>query len=347
MSQTEWPLRAARVERGWSQSRAAEALAALAAQRGAAVAAPLSLKTQLSRWENQHALPDEHYRALLCELYESTPVELGLRDPSEQAETGRSEAEELRAALAASAAIDDSALELIRAQLESTRALDDRLGAAAAAGSAQAQLSYLEGALRHAVNPITRRLLGHLVVDAATLSGRLALDLARPTEAWRYGETAKVGAREAESSTLLGYAMVEQSAVLTEVGEPRSAVSIVELAISMLSGEPPGEVRAWFEAARGGAMAHAGAANEAHTAYQSAERALTERPGRMDLTYPDLPIEFDFRALRRHRGHDLPQRDLAGAIDEMLTQDPTAVPVTPHSLSTPPEGISDDPIRVR
>jgi transcriptional regulator with XRE-family HTH domain len=303
MNQSEWPLRAARVERGWSQSRAAEELAALAAQRGVAVAAPLSLKTQLSRWENQHALPDGHYRTMLCELYQSTPGDLGLRDPSEQAESGRSEADELRAALAASAAIDDSALELIRTQLESTRALDDRLGAAAVAGSAQAQLSYLESALRHSVNAMTRRLLGHLVVDAATLSGRLALDLVRPAEAWRYGETAKAGAREAESSTLLGYAMVEQSAVLTEVGEPSSAISIVEQAISMVSNDAPGQVRAWFEAARGGAMANAGAASEAHTAYQSAERALAERPGRMDLTYPDLPIDFDFPALRRRRGH--------------------------------------------
>jgi transcriptional regulator with XRE-family HTH domain len=303
MSQTEWPLRAARVERGWSQSRAAEELAAVAAQRGVAVAAPLSLKTQLSRWENQHALPDEHYRALLCELYQSTLVELGLLDPSDQGDTRRSEAEELRAALAASAAIDDSALELIRGQLESTRALDDRLGAAAVAGSAQAQLSYLEGALRHAVNPTTRRLLGHLVVDAATLTGRLALDLARPTEAWRCGETAKVGAREAESATLLAYAMVEQSAVLAEVGEPSTAVGLVEQAISMVSGDTPGRVRAWFEAARGAAMANAGAAGEAHAAYQSAERELAERAGRMEITYPALPIEFDLRALHRHRGH--------------------------------------------
>jgi len=303
MSQTEWPLRAVRVERGWSQSRAAEELATLAAQRGVVVAAPLSLKTQLSRWENQHALPDEHYRALLCELYQSTLAELGLRDPSEQAETGRSEPEELRAALAASAAIDDTALDLIRGQLESTKALDNRLGAAAVVGSAHAQLSYLEGALRHALNPTTRRLLGHLLVDAATLSGRLALDLARPTEAWRCGEAAKAGAREAESTTLLGYAMVEQSAVLTEVGEPSSAVSIVEQAVSILSGDAPGQVRAWFEAARGGAMANAGSAGEAHAAYQNAERALTGTPGRTDTTYLDLPINFDSPALRRHRGH--------------------------------------------
>ncbi|MDT7646289.1 MAG: hypothetical protein QOC75_3289, partial [Pseudonocardiales bacterium] len=41
MSQTDWPLRAARVARGWSQSRAADELASVASARGVAVAAPL------------------------------------------------------------------------------------------------------------------------------------------------------------------------------------------------------------------------------------------------------------------------------------------------------------------
>jgi type III secretion system FlhB-like substrate exporter len=66
------PLRAARLTRAWSQVRAAEEIAELARARGIAVAAPVSLKTQLSRWENQHALPEEHYRALLCALYDTT-----------------------------------------------------------------------------------------------------------------------------------------------------------------------------------------------------------------------------------------------------------------------------------
>ncbi|MDT7692383.1 MAG: hypothetical protein QOI75_1750, partial [Pseudonocardiales bacterium] len=144
MSQTDWPLRAARVARGWSQSRAAEELASVASARGVAVAAPLSLKTQLSRWENQHAQPEEHYRGLLCELYESTESELGLSEPSGPPGTVTVGADALRAQLAAAAAVDETAIELIRDQLRTTRALDDRLGTAAVAGSAYAQLSYLE-----------------------------------------------------------------------------------------------------------------------------------------------------------------------------------------------------------
>ena len=40
------------------------------------VASAASLKTQLSRWENGHVTPD-YYQALLCELFEATPGELG------------------------------------------------------------------------------------------------------------------------------------------------------------------------------------------------------------------------------------------------------------------------------
>ena len=305
MSQTEGPLRAARIARGWSQSRAAEELVALAAERGVAVAAPPSLKTQLSRWENQHALPEEHYRALLRELYRSTDSELGLVEPTDSAESAESDAHTLRARLAEAAAIDAPALELLREQLRTTRALDDQLGGAAAIGSAQAQLSYLEGAMRHALVLRIRRELAALVVSAATLCGRLALDHAKPTEAWRYYETAKASAREATSPTLLGYATVEQASVLIEIGEQVTALSTVEQAISMAAGEAPSPLRAWFEASRGEVMALSGAVDEAHAAYRSAERELSERPEEVDIAFAGLPplLKFDLPALRRRRGH--------------------------------------------
>jgi transcriptional regulator with XRE-family HTH domain len=304
MSQTDWPLRAARVARGWSQSRAAEELASAASARGVAVAAPLSLKTQLSRWENQHAQPEEHYRGLLCELYESTESELGLSEPSGPPGTDAVGADALRAQLAAAAAVDETAIELIRNQLRTTRALDDRLGTAAVAGSAYAQLSYLEGALWHTTRPVHRRRLGRLVVDAATLAGRLALDGARATEAWRHYETAKVGAREAESPTLLGYSMVEQATVLADIGERATALELVEQGVTMVATDTPGPQRAWFEAARGEALATAGVARPAHEAYRSAEQQLNDHPVDSDTSFAEIPfLEFDLAALHRYRGH--------------------------------------------
>jgi transcriptional regulator with XRE-family HTH domain len=70
------PLQAARHAKGWSQSRAVWELMQLAKRKKINVASDRSLKTQLSRWENGHITPD-FYRPLLCELYNSTPAELG------------------------------------------------------------------------------------------------------------------------------------------------------------------------------------------------------------------------------------------------------------------------------
>ena len=70
------PLQAARRARGWSQVRAVSELMRLARWKEIEVASAASLKTQLSRWENGHVTPD-YYQELLCELYGSTPGELG------------------------------------------------------------------------------------------------------------------------------------------------------------------------------------------------------------------------------------------------------------------------------
>jgi len=70
------PLQTARRARGWSQARAVSELLRLARWKRIGVASATSLKTQLSRWENGHVTPD-YYQGLLCEVYRSTPGELG------------------------------------------------------------------------------------------------------------------------------------------------------------------------------------------------------------------------------------------------------------------------------
>jgi transcriptional regulator with XRE-family HTH domain len=70
------PLQAARRARGWSQPRMAYELGRLAQQKKISIATAASLKTEISRWENGHITPD-FYKPLLCELFKSTPGELG------------------------------------------------------------------------------------------------------------------------------------------------------------------------------------------------------------------------------------------------------------------------------
>lgn len=319
MNQPVGPLRAARVTRAWSQTRAAQEIASLAAERGVIVAAPLSLKTQLSRWENRHALPEGHYRTLLCELYESSERELGLVEAEQEIAATQHSAELLRHSLAEAGAVDDDGIELLRAQLSTARRLDRKLGAAAAEDSVRAQLSHLERTLAHAVRSRARRELAILVADAATLAGQHSLDRSRPSEAWSDFETAKAAAREAESSPLMGYAMARQSSVLLELGEHRLAVEVVEQATGVVRVDAPGSLRAWFSACRGHALALAGEQRPARSAYLMAERQMNEQPTRIDIAYPELGfLRFDESDLLRHRGRTrLVLRDNTAAIDDL------------------------------
>ena len=303
MTEIAGPLRAARQARGWSQSRAAEKLATLARLRGIEVAAPASLKTQLSRWENQHALPDPHYRTLLAELYQSSEPDLGLTELGGSSVDAGTEAESLRADLTAFAAMDETALTLLRDQLRATHAVDDELGGTASAGAVRAQLEFLEHALRHTIHTGNRRELGRLVADAACLSGRVALDRSRHAEAWSCYETAKFGAHEAESPPLLSVALAEQAAVSSDIGESEPALSMVERAIAASAPAAFGPLRAWLEASRGAALAGVGSAEGARAAYQESERELSTAAG-MDISFRELPsFRFDLAGFRGHRGH--------------------------------------------
>src|SRR5215218_5739830 len=73
-------LRAAREERGWSQSRLMYELERHAGASGLAVPGRESLRIMLSRWENGRVRPDDSYRRLLSGIYDRTAEELGIDD---------------------------------------------------------------------------------------------------------------------------------------------------------------------------------------------------------------------------------------------------------------------------
>lgn len=320
MNQPDSPLRAARVARKWSQARVAEELAALAAERGTAVAAPVSLKTQLSRWENQHATPEAHYRALMCELYDSTEVELGLADPAADpgpAEPGESR---LRADLATAAALDTEGLSLLREQIATTRRLDHRLGTAAAQELARAQLTHLGRTLAHTVRERPRRELAGLVAAVALLVGEHARDRVLPDEAWQHFETAKAASRESEDPVLLGCAMVRQASLLIDIGEHTAGAGLIDQAAHLAGADAPAPVLAWITASMGHAWAAAGAEDRARSAYRRAEQQITRPTARIDLTFPAATtyLNFDLTALHRHRGHtELVLHDEEAAIADL------------------------------
>src|SRR5437870_772659 len=67
-------LRRARKERGWTQQYVADQ-----------IGAPLALN--VTRWEGGTSVPSAHYVTRLCELFEKTPMELGLLAEEESIST--------------------------------------------------------------------------------------------------------------------------------------------------------------------------------------------------------------------------------------------------------------------
>ena len=263
-------LRAPTAARGWSQADAAGELAALGRATGTPVAAAASLKTLLSRWENGHALPEPHYRSLLAELYGRTPDDLGIAvAPAAGATTA---SDRLRSAIATAAAVDHTGLELWWEQLAVAGRLDDELGAAGAGELVRALVEQLEETLIHTVTPGRRAEVAAVLAGAATLAGTQALDRARPDEAWRRYDRARTAAREAgvpEADAVAG-----QAAVLVDVGDPRTAVELLDLAGPATC--DPAQVR--LDAARAVASAAAGDASAAHEAITAAARRLQHSP---------------------------------------------------------------------
>lgn len=320
MQKVEGALRAARERLGWSQTRAASELAALAAQRGLDVASPASLKTQLSRWENQHVLPEDTYRVLLSELYGRTDAELGLA--AEQGTAEVDEADRLRSDLAVASGLGKTDIDLLEAQLSATNALDHRLGSAAVAGSVDAQLSHLERLFAHALASGLRRRLAGLIGSAAMLAGRVQADCARPASAWRHLERAKQAGQDAGDRYLACWAMVEQAAVLVDIGRQPAAVAVLDVAREHRPDDAGPRFRAWLAAHLGTVHAAGGAADLARAAYRVAEQELGGATASTSLTVDigrptGFRVEFDQAAFRRQRGHGLHtlRDDLAAIAD--------------------------------
>ncbi len=69
--------------------------------------APASLRTAVSRWENGHVIPDQHYRRLFRDIYGLTDAELGFEVRGTHGELEAAEGEdELRARILNSTRVD-------------------------------------------------------------------------------------------------------------------------------------------------------------------------------------------------------------------------------------------------
>src|SRR3954454_22528991 len=112
-------IKAARKERNWSQGRLIAELERVAARRGTQLPGRETLKSRISRWENNHARPDEFYRQLLREALGLDDRELGFEATSHDLDTPA--VESLRSRLEAMSTPDESLLDSLRTQTNAVR----------------------------------------------------------------------------------------------------------------------------------------------------------------------------------------------------------------------------------
>ncbi len=193
--------------------------------------APASLRTAVSRWENGHVIPDQHYRRLFRDIYGLTDAELGFTGAATHSEQKAVDGEdELRARIVNSARVDAGLVALMRGQTDTIRRLDRRLGAPVLLDQMRAHIATLQQLLGHAVLDSARRPIAAALADAAALAGWQALDVGSISQAWNHYEVAKDAARTSHDAALLAHAKGEQVYALLDLDRPLQAFQLIRKA---------------------------------------------------------------------------------------------------------------------
>lgn len=157
-------LRLARLTRGWSQDVLARRIVEARRARGENVDAA-SVKTQLSRWENNHAAPDRLTRDVVAEAFSTTPEGL----------FGLPEDRHLPRAVLLEAHVTPHTIELLRARRVVHAQTDASFGPAEAGALVAHDLATIDGLRRIVPQSLTGE-LHEIAALIAELGGWIAQD---------------------------------------------------------------------------------------------------------------------------------------------------------------------------
>jgi transcriptional regulator with XRE-family HTH domain len=291
-------IKAARKDREWSQTRLIGELERVAHRRGQTLPSRETLKARVSRWENNHAAPDEFYRRLLREALGLDDRELGFVPEVIDAETPA--LEELRARLSTATQADAVLLDSLRNQTEAICTQDRQYGAGALLEQMRGHVNNIEQHLGHTVFDSSRRPLAVLLADAASLAGWQALDRGGVDAAWRFFETAGKAALQGGESALYAFSRVEQAHVLVDLDDPRAAAQLVNSVWAETGAAVAPGMRCWLAAAAAEMHATAGEKDKALGMLSVAESVADAFGG-------ELPpyLVFNQTHLERWCGHTL------------------------------------------
>lgn len=222
-------LRDARLRRGWSQKRLVVELQAAAARRGTELPETLVLKTQISRWENGHRVPDEFYRRLLQDAFDLTAPELGF--VSGGGSIG------LDPALPAGMVSPDL-LDNLQTSLMHLASVDATAGPQTVLALAREQATFVTGLVRGAIG--SKR--SHALRVASRLNeftGWLHQDAGNLDQAARWTDQAISLATEAADPELTAYAVMRRSNIDTDGRDNHAALARANNALETTALEDP------------------------------------------------------------------------------------------------------------
>jgi hypothetical protein len=246
-------------------------------------------------------------RRLLEHIFEVPIAEL-LASPSPREQSGGTEfreweanAAELTRLIRTAEHVDAETVRLLSEQIDTTRRLDRRFGAATLLGALRLHAQHIESLFAHSADGTTSRALATVLTDAHTLAGWQSLDRGEVTAAWDHYRCACDAARAAESPALLAHALAERAVVLADIGRTDDSAAMSTHAREVGRHAPP-LLRSWLAAAHGEALAADDQQDASLRAFTEAERLLPASRERL----PDGPyLALDPIHLARWRGHTL------------------------------------------
>ena len=175
-----------------------------------------SMKTQLSRWENGHRVPDDLYRRLFREIFAMTDEQLGFEGSTVD--------------VVPAGPVPSALLGHFGVMLDQYAAADHIVGHGPLLVAAQDQASYLDRLARHAAGPSRAELL-KLSARYAEFVGWLHQDSGDFTAATFWTDRAVECAHELDDAQALSYVLHRKSNIATDAGEAGRALGLAEAAL--------------------------------------------------------------------------------------------------------------------
>ena len=273
-------LQAARMALGWKQSRAIAAVIAQATRDGVGIAAPASLKTMLSRWENGKGQPDVVYQRLLCAIYARDPDELGFPGTA----TARKSA-----AFGPDPGVET--VEYFSAVLHQHILADQLLGPHHLVDVVRAQTDLLDRILPDAkASPVMDDLL-RLACRYNEFAGWLHQDAGDQGQAMAHSDRAMDFALSLDDAATTAYLLMRKANVAADQGKIDRAASLVEGGVRMLGRVPP-RVRALVLAQEARAHALRGAVSDCARSLDAAFREVARPDSDADDLAPYCSPEY-------------------------------------------------------